>query len=363
MPKPLKILHSSETVQGGVGSYMRILSEMPEQDVEQVFLIPSNHRDYLLPKDPRVRTFPRKKRSLWSCWQQARHIRRCIQQEEPDILFLHSSFSLITLVLLKMLGLDRPVLYCPHGWAVSQYGFGDIKTRLVAAIEGLLTSLPDAVVSISQHDLNLAKMLGYRGCHQLLENAVPAPAENAVSTLFKASQDALNVLFVGRLDRQKGYDILFSAFEEAARQRDDLRLHVVGAAVRADSVELAASEKIHFAGWVDNGSLDDWYRSADVLVVPSRWEGFGLVVAEAMRNGTPVICSDRGALPDLVRENETGHIFALDETALCNCLLSLKKNDLRAMRSACLETYKTRFSMERFNQEMLLLYNGIQKAV
>ncbi|UWQ81905.1 glycosyltransferase family 4 protein (plasmid) [Leisingera sp. S132] len=336
---------------------------MPEQEAEQIFLIPSNHRRHLLPNDPRIRTYPQKKRGLRGCWQQAKHIRRCIQQEKPDILFLHSSFALIALALLRLRGLDLPVLYCPHGWAFSRYETGSVKARLTAAAEGFLAGLADVSISISRHDLELARTQGYRGRHQLLENAVPAPAQDAASTLFAATPDALNVLFVGRLDRQKGCDILFPAFEKAARQRPDLRLHVVGEAVRADGSGVAAPGQVNFAGWVDSSALDSWYRSADVLVVPSRWEGFGLVVAEAMRNGTPVICSSRGALPDLVRENETGHIFALEETALCNCLLSLRKEDLRAMRTACLETYKTRFSMERFTRDLIGLYNGMLKAV
>jgi glycosyltransferase involved in cell wall biosynthesis len=338
---------------------MRILSRMSGKEVDQIFLIPSEHQNYLLPGDPRVRTYPQAKRGLSGCWQQAKYIQRCIKELSPDILFLHSSFSLVALVLLRMRGLSTPVMYCPHGWAVSRYKNDSLKAKLVAFIEGLLVALPDVTVNISKYDLELARRLGYRGRHELLENAVPPPTENASPNLFKAEPESLHLLFVGRLDRQKGYDILISAFKEARKHRKDLRLHIVGEAVRADGSTITASEGVDFAGWIDSGKLDDWYRSADVLVVPSRWEGFGLVVAEALRNGTPVICSDRGALPDLVREDETGHVFSFGVEGLVSCLTSLDRKALHAMRPACSASYKSRFSIERFDNDLLNRYQDL----
>ncbi len=360
MQKPTKILHSSETVKGGIASYMQILAEMPQTNVEQMFLLPSHHRAHLLPGDPRVQSYPQEKRGLAGCWQQAKHLRRALKRDRPDILFLHSTLSLVALLLVKLMGGCRtPVVYCPHGWAVSRYEDGRFKSRLVAWVEGWLVSLPDVTVNISHHDQRLAEQLRYRGKHLLVENAVRDPFDDAQETMFAEEAEALHVLFVGRLDRQKGYDILLQAFEQARATRKDLRLHVVGEAVLAKGPAAPAPDGVDLVGWVDSAVLDSWYRSADVLVVPSRWEGFGMVVAEAMRNGTPVVCSDRGALPDLVSEGKTGHIVTLEAAALRDCLVSLDKSNLRAMRPNCVDTHRARFSVQRFHKNVSDVYSGI----
>lgn len=363
MVKPKKVLHSSETVQGGVGIYMRILSGMAAEDVEQVFLIPSGQRAHLLEGDPRIRVYPQEKRGLSGVWRQARHIRRITAEEKPDLIFLHSSFTLLSLLLLRLRGLEIPVLYCSHGWAVSRYTPGSLKARLVAQAERLLSALPDKVVNISRYDLELAKSLRYGGTHGLLENAVPDAQKDAKADLFEGEPDCLHLLFVGRLDRQKGLDLLLKAFERATQTRDDLRLHIVGESVRADDGEaVPVSDKVRFVGWVDNAELDHWYRSADALVVPSRWEGFGLVVAEAMRNGTPAVCSDRGALPSLIEEGRTGHIFPLEEDAIADRLETLDRATLRDMRDACRTTYEARFAIDRFYLDLLETYRSLQRA-
>ena len=338
---------------------MRILAGMSVNGVTQCFLVPSAHRGNMPESDDRFLSYPQDKRGPRGVWMQARHLRRVISEFRPDVLFLHSTMSLFTLLLLKVRGLRVPVIYCPHGWATSQYEEGSPKAKFAAFIEGRLTGLADLTVNISQHDRDLATRLRYSGRHVLIENAVPPAPEDTPDELFSDDPEALHLLFIGRLDRQKGFDILQAAFAAARRRRPDLKLHVVGEAVRTGSQSQGDVEGVDFAGWVDASRIDGWYRSADAIVVPSRWEGFGLVVAEAMRNGTPVLCADRGALPSLVQEDETGHVFPLDAKALEELLVSLDKTKLRAMREACRSTYETRFSIERFRREIVTTYDQI----
>ena len=96
-----------------------------------------------------------------------------------------------------------------------------------------------------------------------------------------------------------------------------MRLHVIGACVNEDRTEEPASN-VNILGWLPRHAIDRYYAAADAVVMPSRWEGFGLVAIEAMRNGTAVIVSNRGALPELVEDGKTGHVFDLDEGDLGN---------------------------------------------
>ena len=289
-------------------------------------------------------------------------LHRLLRTKQNNIVFFHSTFTLAALVLFRAaycLRARPKAIYCPHGWAISRYEGGGFKARLVRAIEGRACALADVVLNVSHADKALAQRLGYRGRQIVIENAVGAPAADAKNDIFADEPDALHLLFVGRLDRQKGLDVLLEAYAMARRERPDLRLHIVGAKVRDDGGEIPLPEGATLAGWVAPERLDDWYASADAVVVPSRWEGFGLVVAEALRNGTPALVSTRGALPTLIDEGKTGHAFDLDAGILAHRLATLDRATLRAMRPAARASYSARFHLARLHGEIAALYREL----
>ena len=114
------------------------------------------------------------------------------------------------------------------------------------------------------------------------------------------------LLCVGRFDPYKNVTMLVEAFAAArASAPFPLRLVVAGAQdprypeALAAAARLGLADSVEFAGAVPFARLVELYRSADLLVQPSRYEGFGLQVAEAFAAGTPVLCSDGGALPEI----------------------------------------------------------------
>ena len=124
------------------------------------------------------------------------------------------------------------------------------------------------------------------------------------------------VLYVGRFAPLKGVDRLVEAFARSAH-RDRARLLVVGgdgpgdpATVRLRELarDLGVDRAVTFAGPVDQADLPVYYGAADVLVLPSLYESFGLVMLEALACGTPVVATRVGAAEALVRPGITGEI-------------------------------------------------------
>ncbi|WP_369781564.1 glycosyltransferase [Pseudomonas sp. WC2401] len=81
---------------------------------------------------------------------------------------------------------------------------------------------------------------------------------------------------------------------------------IVGDYVLGDSEQLELPSNARHIGWLTAEDLQSLYLTADILIVPSRWEGFGLVAVEAMRAGLPVIASNVGGLAEVVEDNATG---------------------------------------------------------
>lgn len=354
----MRLLNVCETAQGGVGTYQTYIAGLETDGVEMHFLAPDQHAD-ILGRNLRVETFDRPRREARSLLNMLRQFQKTRRRLRPDIYFFHSTFSLVALLALRLSGDRSPALYCPHGWAVNGYGETGVKGRIIRGIEGRLSGLANRVVNVSEEEKRIAERLGYRGAMAVIENAVPEPSPEARADLFSDDPQALHLLFVGRLDRQKGFDILLQAFARASRRRSDLRLHVVGGSVRGDSDPADLPPGVHLAGWVGHDRIDDWYRSADALVVPSRWEGLPLVIPEALRNGTPVLCSERSGMEGLVSRGETGDHFPLDAGALEAALVGLDRTALRAMRPACRAAYEARFSVRRLLVEVRALLDAL----
>jgi glycosyltransferase involved in cell wall biosynthesis len=126
------------------------------------------------------------------------------------------------------------------------------------------------------------------------------------------SADERVVLYVGRLEVYKGLRELLSAFARAVAEVNDLRLAIAGDGSLRPRVEAIAANadcRITYLGRLSGDDVLRAYLAADLLVLPSLFEPWGLVVNEAMACGLPVIVSDRvGCADDLVRHGQTGFV-------------------------------------------------------
>ena len=116
---------------------------------------------------------------------------------------------------------------------------------------------------------------------------------------------------VSRLEKIKGMDLVVPAFAEVLKQHPDTRLIVVGdgslrSIMEQQATELGCSDHITWAGRQPQEELANWYSQMDIVLMPSRSEGFGLTAIEAMANGCVVVASNVGGLPEVVRDGVCG---------------------------------------------------------
>lgn len=133
---------------------------------------------------------------------------------------------------------------------------------------------------------------------------------------------------------------------------------VVGGGVLSNP-ELVQADNIIYSGWVSKENMADYYLQADVLLMPSRWESFGLVAVEAQSYGLPVVASRCSSLPEVVKEGYTGFLFPIgDVDEACRILLSLDKQQLQGMKENAIDFYKNNFTSKKMIEKTFKLYRS-----
>ncbi len=186
--------------------------------------------------------------------------------------------------------------------------------------------------------------------------------------------DQANILFTGRIEPLKGVDTLLEAVALLQQRHPETMrnasLTIVGGEPWADTLddemarlqEMRAALGLHdlvtFAGAKNQDVLPDYYAAAEMVVMPSHYESFGMVALEAMAMGTPVIASEVGGLAHLVQDGETGfHVPPRDPEALAACLHDLLTQPaLRRRLGQQAQTYAQRYDWCRVVEQMMGVY-------
>jgi glycosyltransferase involved in cell wall biosynthesis len=193
-------------------------------------------------------------------------------------------------------------------------------------------------------------------------------------TLFEVASergDPPYVLVLGRLHAKKGIETLVDVFLDVTRDLPRWKLIIAGdgepeyvAALHARVAEVDTQKRVLFPGWLDGTAKTTALRGAALLALPSRQENFGLVVAEALACGTPVLVSPYVNLADEIAAVGAGWVVPLDRSALREALGSILNDAAERERrgQAGRELAKARFRWNAVAVDLSRLYQSLTGA-
>ena len=288
----------------------------------------------------------------------ARDVLRAVRAERPDLVHTHLVHAdIYGGAAARLLGI--PAVSTRHN--DDRYLLGPFRyvDRAFARPARRLIAISDAVrhfLERAGHDP--AKLVTIRyGLDELpAAPSDPTPAEAGIPPGVPLA------LAVGRLIAQKDHATLLRAFARVHAELPEARLAILGggpleAETRALTAELGLDDVVTLPGRTD---IRDWLERADVFVHTSRWEGFGIVLLEAMLAGLPVVATRVSAVPEVVADDETGLLVeAGDVERLATALQELLNDQerARALGEAGRQRARLDFSVARMAEETKTVYD------
>lgn len=200
--------------------------------------------------------------------------------------------------------------------------------------------------------------------HFTIYNALPHSFSD-IATRCKSDR-AVTLGVVSRLETIKGMDLVIPAFSRVLEHHPDTKLIIVGNGSLNESMRKQAEEtgcitNIEWVGRQPQESLLAWYAKMDIVLMPSRSEGFGLTAIEAMACGCVVVAADTGGLPEVVKDKEVGLLHqpeSIDDISEKTISL-IEHPDLLKEYSGKAAEYVKRFRFDNYSRLFNNLYDKI----
>ncbi|TAE60384.1 MAG: glycosyltransferase [Nostocales cyanobacterium] len=227
---------------------------------------------------------------------------------QADVVVINGYMNLTTQILLRLQAQKTPCIFWGEKMVGGSLGLKGKLQKYLARPLNNCTSIA-AIGTKAQQDYQ------QRFSHHQIDNIhyycdLTAFAQN----LPQRPRNPITILFCGQMIARKGVDILLQAFNHLIQTGENARLLLVGREAELPHLLETLPEKtrqhIEYAGFQSPENLPQFFHQADLFVLPSRYDGWGVVVNQAIGAGLPVICSDTvGAAYDLIIPGENGDLF------------------------------------------------------
>ncbi|MET8750374.1 glycosyltransferase [Streptomyces sp. NPDC004667] len=297
---------------------------------------------------------------------------RLIRHARPDLLHLHSAKAGLA-GRIAVRG-RVPTVFQPHAWSFD--AVGGATAALALRWERAGARWADRVLCVSESERRAGQSEGVTARWSVIRNGVDldrfrpahrdpdrerAEARAALPLPAALTGDGPLAVCVGRLCPQKGQDVLLRAWPELLGNVPGARLALVGDGPDAERLRRAAPPGVHFAGAA--ADIRPWLRAADLVVLPSRWEGMALAPLEAMACGRPVLVSDVSGARESLPPGQ-GRLCLVppeDPTALAKALgrLLTEPRLLTELGEQAQQHARTEFDVRRTTDAVTGLYHEL----
>jgi len=300
---------------------------------------------------------------------------KLIRRERPAIVHTHTSKAGFIGRLAAAIARVPAVIHQPHGHLFYGY-YGARRTAVFTALERRAARWTDRIITLTDRGAaeHLAHGIGGAAQYVTVPSGVPtaelraaAPARREARVRLRLDPAAFVVVGLGRLVPIKGFDLLVRTLPALAAQIPSARVLLAGdGAEQPRLVALARSlgvaERLVMPGEVFDATT--YLAAADVLAVPSRNEGMGRVIVEAMALAIPVVATAVGGIPDVVADGESGRLVAPEDVdALAEALVELGRDEaLRGKLGEAAQARAGSFSSTVAREKLLAVYAELVRA-
>lgn len=365
---PLSVLHVSQPTEAGVARYVaRVAADQLGRGWRVVVACPSGgHLATELGAQgiPRL-PWPARRSPNVHMGPETRRLRQLIGAVQPDVVHLHSAKAGLA-GRLAVRG-KRPTLFQPHGW--SWLAVRGATARGALTWERLAARWTDLVVCVGEGEAAHARHRQVGGRHVVIRNGVDlASFTPATEQARAAARDRLGIdrqaplaVCLGRLTRQKGQDVLLRAWPQVARHCPEAQLCVIGDGEALPTLRSHSPAGVHFVPSVTDPR--PWYAAADVVVLPSRWEGLSLTLLEAMASGCSVVASNIPGLAEALPPSVGAQVPPGDTAALADALARRLTNaDLRAAEGRAAAVAAQAFDVRHTHQQLAAVTTQVARC-
>ena len=316
-----KIVHIAQSA-GGVQEYLYMfLKNFDDENYENYLVVSQDYENnkekfmdyvkdiYIVPMQREIQ--------LKSDLKSIKEIRKVLKKIKPDIVYLHSSKAGALGRIALLFNFKVKILYNAHGWYFNAQ-ISNKKKKIFALIERILAIKTNKIINISKSEYESA--LKYKIASKkkmcIIENGIDFTKFKDSDKYRYETRKKLNIKdneivigVVGRLSEQKDPITMIKAFKEVYEENKNVKMLFVGSGNLEDNIKKFAEDnnildKVIITGWVDE--VEKFIPAFDIAVLPSKWEGFGLVLIEYMACNKPIVASNVGGISNIINDNING---------------------------------------------------------
>ena len=276
----------------------------------------------------------------------------------PDIIHLFQCSASGFFDLITNIDSPAPHLLTLHGSVYAdQIMPGALRHRLMHTVDWITTCSEALLCEIQE------QMPEITNCSSAIPNCVQMPALVPDPLLFSPPC----LLCLGRLEPQKGFDLALAAFARLVSRFPGIRLTIAGDGKERPNLEamarqLGIADCVEFPGWVQPDQVPALINSCTLVMMPSRFEPFGIVALQAAQMARPIVATRVGGLPEVVVNGETGLLIEnhnIDELVAAITFLLDRPDVATHMGQAARQRAQENFGWDKFVDAYVSLYRRL----